>query len=35
MKNDDDFDWFPLKWRIIFGVMLVALAIYLYVVGVC
>ena len=35
MKNDDDFKWFPTHWKVIFGVLIVALAVYLYVVGVC
>lgn len=35
MKDDDEFKWFPTHWKVIFGVLVVALAIYLYIVGVC
>lgn len=33
MKDDDDFKWFPTKWRIIFALLIVALVIYFHIVG--
>lgn len=33
MKDDDDFKFFPTKWRIIFAVLIVALVIYFHIVG--
>lgn len=35
MKDDDEFKWFQTHWKVIFGVLVVELAIYLYIVGVC
>lgn len=34
MKDDDnDFNWFPTHWKVIFGVLVVALVIYFRIVG--
>lgn len=35
MKDDDEFKFFPTHWKVIFGVLVVALVIYLYIVGIC
>lgn len=35
MKDDDDFKFFPTHWKVIFGVLVVALVIYFYIVGIC
>lgn len=33
MKDDNDFKWFPTKWKVIFAVLIVALVIYFHIVG--
>lgn len=35
MKDDNEFKWFPTKWKVIFAVFGIALAIYMYIISIC